>query len=54
MAVIQRYRLRAASNVQRAADSLLERDIIDYEDGSFVITDRFFKIWVQKMQGGMV
>ena len=51
---IQRYRLRAASNVQRAADSLLERDIIDYEDGSFVITDRFFKIWIQKVQGGMV
>ena len=47
---IGRYRLRAASNVQRAVDSLLERDVIDYENGSFVIIDRFFKIWIQKVQ----
>jgi hypothetical protein len=47
---IQRYDLGSASNAQRAVDALLERDIIDREDGTFVITDRFFRIWVQRVQ----
>jgi AAA+ ATPase superfamily predicted ATPase len=48
---IQRYGLRSASNAQRAIESLLERDIIDRDNGSFIISDRFFKIWIQKTQG---
>lgn len=48
---IQRYRLGTASNAQRAAKTLLERDVIDRDDGSFVLSDRFFRIWIQKMQG---
>ena len=47
---IQRYDLGSASNAQRAMETLLEKDIIDRDNGSFVITDRFFKIWIQKTQ----
>lgn len=46
---IQTYRLGAASNAQRAAQALLERDVIDRDDGSYLIADRFFRIWVQRM-----
>ena len=45
---IQRHGLRSASNAQRAIEPLLERDIIDRDNGSFIIIDRFFKIWIQK------
>ena len=41
--------LKTPSNAQRAAESLLKIDLIDREDGSFVITDRFFKLWIQRM-----
>ncbi len=49
---IQRYGLRSASNAQRAVESLLERDLIDRDNGSFIMIDRFFKIWIQKTQSG--
>ncbi|MEZ4697328.1 MAG: ATP-binding protein [Rhodothermales bacterium] len=45
---VQTYELRAASNAQRAADSLLDRDIIDRESGSFIITDRFLRLWIRR------
>ncbi|NQU11926.1 ATP-binding protein [bacterium] len=47
---IQRHQLGSASNAQRAVEPLLEKDMIDRDDGSFVITDRFFRIWVQQTQ----
>jgi len=47
---ILRYGISTASNVQRAVEALLEKDIIDRENGAFVIVDRFFKIWIQKSQ----
>jgi len=43
----RRYGLRTASNSQRAAGSLLPKDIIDREESSFVITDRFFRLWIR-------
>jgi len=46
---LQRYGLRTASNAQRVVPALLERDLIDRSRGSFMITDRFFRIWVQRM-----
>jgi uncharacterized protein len=42
--------LGSPSNAQRAVDSLLERDVIDRDNGSFLITDRFFRLWVQEVQ----
>ncbi len=45
---VQRYRLRSASNAQRAAEALLGRDVIDRDDGSYLISDRFFRIWIRR------
>ena len=41
--------LRSASNAQRAAESLLAKDVIDREQSSFVITDRFLRLWIHRM-----
>lgn len=42
------FGLRSASNAQRAAESLTEKDLIDHDGGSFVIVDRFLKLWIQR------
>ena len=47
---IQTYGLRSPSNAQRSATALLERDIIDRSNGSFVVVDRFFRLWIQRTQ----
>jgi len=47
---VRRSGLGSPSNAQRAVDSLLERDVIDRENGSFIITDRFFRLWIQTAQ----
>jgi len=47
---VQRAGLGSPSNAQRAVDSLLERDVIDRDNGSFVITDRFFCLWIEAVQ----
>jgi uncharacterized protein len=47
--VVRRYGLRSASSVQRAAGALLARDVIDREAGSFVIADRFFRLWIRRL-----
>jgi len=49
-AFVGRYGLGSASNSQRAVKSLLNRDLIDRDNGSFLITDRFFRIWIQQKQ----
>lgn len=46
---IRDYRLGTASNVQRASEPLLERDVIDRDNGSYLISDRFFRIWIQQV-----
>ncbi len=48
-AFVQRYKLGSPSSVQRAIQSLITKDIIDRDNGAFVITDRFFKLWIQRM-----
>lgn len=42
------YRLQAASTVQGAIRALFDRDLIDREDGSFLILDRFLGLWIRK------
>src|SRR5438132_6295914 len=49
---ISRYGLSSASNAQRAVESLLAKDVIDRDNGSFLITDRFFRLWIQSAQRG--
>lgn len=51
-AFTQRYRLRSASNAQRASQALQERDLIDPENGTFVIVDRFLRLWIRDLQSG--
>jgi len=46
---VRAYRLGSASNAQRAVDSLLTGDVIDHENGSFIIVDRFFKLWIKRL-----
>ena len=48
-AFLQRYKLSSASSVQRVLKKLMTKDIIDRDNGAFVITDRFFKLWIQRM-----
>ena len=47
---LSRYGLGSASNAQRAVQALLAKDIIDRDNGSFLITDRFFRLWIQSAQ----
>lgn len=47
---IRKYQLGSASNVQRAVDLLLKKDILDKEDGGMVIPDRFFRLWINSKQ----
>jgi len=47
---VRRHGLGSASSVQRIAAALLKKDIIDRDNGSFLITDRFFRLWIQSAQ----
>ena len=47
---LQRHRLGTASSAQRAVESLLSRDVIDRDGGSYAILDRFFRLWIQRTQ----
>ncbi len=47
---VSRHGLSSASNAQRAVQALLSKDIIDRDNGSFLITDRFFRLWIQSVQ----
>jgi uncharacterized protein len=47
---VNRHGLGSASNAQRAVDALLARDLIDRDNGSFVISDRFLRLWIQSAQ----
>ncbi len=47
---VSRHGLSSASNAQRAVQALLAKDIVDRDNGSFLITDRFFRLWIQSAQ----
>lgn len=50
-AFTRHYGLRSASNAQRASQALVERDLIDPENGTFVIVDRFLRLWIRRLLG---
>ncbi|MGA2624040.1 MAG: ATP-binding protein [Bacteroidota bacterium] len=50
---LQRYRLGSASSAQRAIRSLVDKDIVDQDNGSFIILDRFFRLWIRRLNAGM-
>lgn len=43
------HRLGSASTVQRALDQLVARDLVQRDEGSWMIVDRFFRIWVERL-----
>jgi hypothetical protein len=45
----RRHGLRSASNAQRASESLVASDVIEREDSSYVINDRFLRLWINQM-----
>jgi len=47
---VSRCGLGSPSNVQRAVRALLERDVIDRDEGSYTITDRFLRLWIQRLR----
>ena len=47
-AFTRRYGLRSASNAQRAVAALIEKDVIEPTNGSYVIDDRFLAIWIRR------
>jgi len=47
---LERHCLGSPSSVQRAVKALVEKDIIDRDNGRLTITDRFMKIWIQRMR----
>jgi uncharacterized protein len=47
---VARHGLSSASNAQRAVEALLAKDVIDRDNGSFLITDRFFRLWIRSQQ----
>jgi uncharacterized protein len=49
-AFAMRYGLGTSSNVQRAATSLVKRDLIDREDRGFTVIDRFFRLWIRERE----
>ena len=48
---VSRYRLGSPSSAQRAAEALMEKDLIDRDNSSFVVLDRFFQRWVVRQHG---
>ena len=50
-AFTRRYGLRSSSNAQRAAAALLKRDVVDRDNGSFIVTDRFLRLWIRRVYG---
>jgi uncharacterized protein len=49
-AFLQQHELGSASNAQRAAAALVERDVIEPENGSFIIPDRLLSLWIRRIR----
>ena len=50
LAFVQKYGLGNPSAIQRLSAALLKRDVIDRNARSFVISDRFFRIWIRERE----
>lgn len=49
-AFASKYSLGSGSSIQRAAEGLEERDVIERDQKRYFIVDRFFKIWLRKRE----
>lgn len=46
---LQNHHLGSPSSAQRVIKVLLNKDIVDQENGSFIILDRFFRLWIRRL-----
>jgi uncharacterized protein len=46
-AFVQKYGLGQASAVQRLSTALMGRDVVDRDARTFLISDRFFRLWIR-------
>lgn len=44
-----KHKIGQASNGQRVIKSLLKKDFIDYQEGSYKIVDKFFQLWIKRV-----
>ncbi len=49
---LQRHRLGSASSAQRVIKSLLDKDLVDQENSSYIILDRFLRLWIRRISNG--
>ncbi len=49
-AFLQKYGLSHASAVHCPSSALVKRDLIDRDARSFIISDRFFRIWIRERE----
>lgn len=49
-AFLQKYGLGHASAIQRMSSTLTKRDVVDRDARSFIISDRFFRIWIRERE----
>ena len=47
-AFAHKYGVGSASSIQRLIEAMMKRDLIDREEGSLFILDRFFRIWIRE------
>lgn len=47
---LAKYHLGAPSSVQKALQTLIEKDLLDWENDHFVFQDPLFALWLQKKQ----
>ena len=47
----EKYSLGASSSIQKALKKLLEKDLVQQENGSYVILDLFLKRWIRRTWG---
>jgi hypothetical protein len=50
VAFLQKYGLSNPSSIQRISGALMKRDVIDRDGHSFVISDRFLRIWIRERE----
>ena len=47
---LRRHHIGSASSVQRVISTLLEKDHIEQDNGSYIVSDRFFRLWLREFQ----
>ena len=52
-AFVSKYALGSASSIQRAAEGLEDRDVIERDAKRYFIGDRFFKSWLRKRESAL-